>query len=123
MKPVDDILLSSSIHGRCRPCHRQNALRYKSIDQECFNERPSRQSTTGLINQNRIHSNENSSTNISRYQSIERRVTPQQAVRHSSFDINNELRPCDVSWSVREKAKLFEPINRKKLSTTRENYV
>jgi hypothetical protein len=40
-----------------------------------------------------------------------------------SFDINNELHPSDISWSVREKAKLFEHTNDKKLSTGRENYV
>ncbi|CAF3276724.1 unnamed protein product [Rotaria sp. Silwood2] len=125
MKPIDDLLLTSS-NGRRRPCHRQNALRYKSVDPEHHNEkRTPRQSTPIIINQNRIYSNENSSTNISRYQSIERRVpTPTvQPVKSFSFDINDELRPCDISWSVREKAKLFEHINHNKLSTGRENYV
>jgi len=120
MKPIDDILFSN---GRRRPCHRQNALRYKSIEQE-HQERRSRQSTPIIINQNRIYSSENSSTNISRYQSIERRLPPSpQPIKAFSFDINDELRPCDISWSVREKAKLFEHTNQNKLSTGRENYV
>jgi hypothetical protein len=126
MKPIDDLLLPSN--GRRRPCHRQNALRYKSIDQE-QQERQSRQSQPILINQNRIYSsNENSSlTNISRYQSIERRLpsssSSPQTSKSFSFDINNELQPSDISWSVKEKAKLFEHTNQKKLSTGRENYV
>jgi hypothetical protein len=122
MKPIDDLLLSSN--GRRRPCHRQNALRYKSIDQE-QQERQSRQSTPIIINPNRVYSsNENSSTNISRYQSIERRIpSSPQSIKSFSFDMNNELHPSDISWSVREKAKLFEHTNQKKLSTGRENYV
>jgi hypothetical protein len=122
MKPIDDLLLSSS-NGRRRPCHRQNALRYKSIDQEQQEKRSSRQTTTPIIiNQNRISSsNENPSINISRHQSIERRITP--PMKSFSFDINNELLPSDISWSVREKAKLFEHTNPKQLSTGRENYV
>jgi hypothetical protein len=122
MKPIDEFLLSSN--GRRRPCHRQNALRYKSIDQE-QQERQSRQSTPIIINPNRVYSsNENSSTNISRYQSIERRIpSSPQSIKSFSFDMNNELHPSDISWSVREKAKLFEHTNQKKLSTGRENYV
>ncbi len=122
MKPMDDLLLSSN--GRRRPCHRQNAVRYKSIDQE-QHERLSRSSKPIIINQNRIYSpNENSSTNISRYQSIERRIPSLiQPIKSFSFDINNELDPSDISWSVREKAKLFEHTNKKNLSTGRENYV
>lgn len=127
MKPIDDLLLSSNI--RRRPCHRQNALRYKSIDQE-QHERRSRQSTPIVV----YSSNENSSTNISRYQSIERRTPPPSSSLHSqqqqystiksySFDINNELQPSDISWSVKEKAKLFEYTNEKNFSTGRENYV
>jgi hypothetical protein len=120
MKPIDDLILPN---GRRRPCHRQNALRYKSIDQEP-QERQSRPSTPVITNQNRIYSSENPATNISRYQSIERRVTPSpQPIKSFSFDINDELRPCDISWSVREKAKLFEHTNQNKLSTGRENYV
>jgi len=124
MKPIDDLLLSSS-NGRRRPCHRQNALRYKSIDQE-QQERLSRSTTPIIINQNRLYSpNENSLTNISRYQSIERRIpsTTTQPMKSFSFDINNELNPSDISWSVKEKAKLFEHTNEKCLSTGRENYV
>jgi len=114
MKPIDDLLLSSS-NGRRRPCHRQNALRYKSIDQEQQEKRSSRQTTTPII------INQNPSINISRHQSIERRITP--PMKSFSFDINNELLPSDISWSVREKAKLFEHTNQKQLSTGRENYV
>ena len=101
MKPIDDCLTS---HEKRRPCHRQNALRYKTTDQE----RPSRLSNSPL-------------PTISRYQSIERRITPspQLPMKSFSFDINHELNPSDISWSVREKAKLFEH----KLSTGRENYV
>ena len=126
MKPIDDLLLSN---GRRRPCHRQNALRYKSIDQEPPQERQSRSTKPITVNQNRIYSSENSSSssssiNISRYQSIERRVSSSpQPIKSFSFDINSELRPCDISWSVREKAKLFEHTNQNKLSTGRENYV
>ncbi len=121
MKPIDDLL--SSANGRRRPCHRQNALRYKSIDQEQQEKRSSRPTTTStIVNQNRIYSsNENPSINISRHQSIERRITP--PMKSFSFDINNELHPSDISWSVREKAKLFEHTDDKKLSTGRENYV
>jgi hypothetical protein len=121
MKPIDDVLSSSSSsNGRRRPCHRQNALRYKSIEQEQQNERQSRPSTP-----NRIYSSETSSTNIPRYQSIERRIpsSSPQLIKSFPFDMNNELRPCDISWSVREKAKLFEHKNPTKLSTGRENYV
>ncbi len=101
MKPTDDCLNS---HEKRRPCHRQNALRYKTNDQE----RQSRISNSPL-------------PTISRYQSIERRITPspQLPMKSLSFDINHELHPSDISWSVREKAKLFEH----KLSTGRENYV
>ncbi|CAF4352464.1 unnamed protein product, partial [Rotaria magnacalcarata] len=123
MKPIDDILLSSN--GRCRPCHRQNALRYKAIDKELHSERQSRQSTPIPTNKSRLYSNEHPPTNITRYQSIERRVTTPtvQPTKPLTFDINDELRSSDISWSVREKAKLFEHINHKKLSTGRENYV
>lgn len=96
MKPIDD---------KRRPCQRQNALRYKINEQE----RQSRASTPIL-------------TNISRYQSIERRITPSPqtpSLKSFSFDIN----PSDISWSVREKAKFFEHTNQHKLSTGRENYV
>ncbi|CAF3630906.1 unnamed protein product [Rotaria sp. Silwood1] len=123
MKPIDDLLLTSTTRGRRRPCHRQNALRYKSVEPEHNEKRIIRQSTPIIINQNRIYTNENSSTNISRYQSIERRVPTTQPIKSFSFDINDELRPCDISWSVREKAKLFEHINHNKLATGRENYV
>jgi hypothetical protein len=127
MKPIDDLLSSSSSSsGRRRPCHRQNALRYKSIEQEPQNERQSRSSTPVTSNyQNRIYSSETSSTNIPRYQSIERRIpsSSPQLIKSFPFDMNNELRPCDISWSVREKAKLFEHKNQTKLSTGRENYV
>jgi hypothetical protein len=93
MKPIDD-------HDKRRPCHRQNALRYKLNEQE-------RQPRLPTIN-------------ISRYQSIERRITPSpQPMNSFSFDIHDELPSSDISWSVREKAKLFEH----KLSTGRENYV
>ncbi len=121
MKPIDDLL--SSANGRRRPCHRQNALRYKSIEQDQQEKRSSRQTTAPMIvNQNRIYSsNENPSINISRHQSIERRVTP--PMKSFSFDINNELLPSDISWSVREKAKLFEHTDEQKFSTGRENYV
>lgn len=129
MKPLDDLLLSSSANGRRRPCHRQNALRYKSIDQ---NEQEPRTAPI-IINQNRIYSShENPSSNISRHQSIERRAPPTSnattatataPIKSFSFDINHELLPSDVSWSVREKAKLFEHTQPKKFSTGRENYV
>lgn len=134
MKPIDDLLLpsssSSSANGRRRPCHRQNALRYKSVDQ---NEQEPRTAPI-IINQNRIYSsNENPSSNISRHQSIERRAPPPSnastapattaPIKSFSFDINHELLPSDVSWSVREKAKLFEHSQTKKFSTGRENYV
>jgi len=97
MKPIDD---------KRRPCHRQNALRFKLNEQE----RESRISTSVI-------------TNISRYQSIERRITPSPPIKSFSFDINHDLHPSDISWSVREKAKLFEHTNQHKLSTGRENYV
>jgi hypothetical protein len=94
MKPIDD---------KRRPCHRQNALRFKLNEQE----RESRISTPFI-------------TNISRYQSIERRITPPPPpIKSFTFD----LHPSDISWSVREKAKLFEHTNQHKLSTGRENYV
>jgi hypothetical protein len=100
MKPIDD---------KRRPCHRQNALRYKLNEQERQTRIP-----TPIL------------TNISRYQSIERRITPSPQpppMKSFSFDINHELHPSDISWSVREKAKLFEHTNQHKLSTGRENYV
>jgi hypothetical protein len=109
MKPIDNCLIS---HDKRRPCHRQNALRYKANEQD----RQSRIST----------SNHHSPlTTISRYQSIERRITPspQLPIKSLSFDINHELHPSDISWSVREKAKLFEHTTQHKLSTGRENYV
>ena len=89
MKPIDELLFS---HTRRRPCHRQNALRYKSIDQDATDEHC-----------------------LNRYSSR----------KSASFDIHDELRPADISWSVREKAKLFEhpPRETRKLSTGRENYV
>ncbi len=103
MKPIDD--------EKRRPCHRQNALRYKLNE----HDRQSRISAPIINTHN---------PNISRYQSIERRITPSpQTIKSFSFDINNELHPSDISWSVREKAKLFEHTNQHKLSTGRENYV
>jgi hypothetical protein len=109
MKPIDDILLPNE---KRRPCHRQNALRYKLNEQD----RPSR------ISAPLINTHHPPSTNISRYQSIERRITPSPP-QSFSFGINNELQLSDISWSVREKAKLFEHTNHHKLSTGRENYV
>lgn len=111
MKPINDVLVSNE---KRRPCHRQNALRYKANEQE----RQSRISAP-------IHNNNNHhSTHSSRYQSIERRFTPSpQPIKPYSFDINNEIRPSDISWSVREKAKFFEHTTQHKLSTGRENYV
>ncbi|CAF3618544.1 unnamed protein product [Rotaria socialis] len=111
MKPIDDLLSSNE---KRRPCHRQNALRYKSNEQE----RQSRISAPVIISYNQP-------PNVSRYQSIERRLpsSPQQPIKTFSFDINNEFRSSDISWSVREKAKLFEHTNQHKLSTGRENYV
>jgi hypothetical protein len=115
MKPMEDFLLSSA-NGKRRICHRQNALRYKSIDHE-QQERISRPTTSIL---NRIYSsNENSSNQISRHQSIERRQP--STIKSFSFDMNNDLHPMDISWSVREKAKLFEHTN--SLPSNRENYV
>lgn len=114
MKPIDDLIFT---HGRRRPCHRQNALRYKSIDQD----QPAP-----------VRSNDELLKPISRYQSIERRVTPPPpptARKSNSFDIHDELRPTDISWSVREKAKFFEhqtptaTTDQRKFSTGRENYV
>ncbi|CAF1214120.1 unnamed protein product [Adineta ricciae] len=123
MKPVDDVLLSSA-NGRCRPCHRQNAVRYKTNEQEPQTDRPSRSSIPVSMHHNRIYSSENASTTIPRYQSMERRVSAgQQPVKAFSFETNPELRPSDISWSVREKAKMFEHTNPKKFSTGRENYV
>ena len=112
MKPIDDFLTSNE---KRRPCHRQNALRYKTNEQE----RQSRISAPILAHH---HSPTNT---ISRYQSIERRITPspQPPMKSFSFDINHEFHPSDISWSVREKAKLFEHVNQPKLSTGRENYV
>ncbi|CAF1048160.1 unnamed protein product [Rotaria sp. Silwood1] len=111
MKPIDDLLLSNE---KRRPCHRQNALRYKSNE----HERQSRTSAPIIISHNP------SPMNVSRYQSIERRLPPSpQPMKPFSFDINNEFRPSDISWSVREKARLFEHTNQHKLSTGRENYV
>jgi hypothetical protein len=112
MKPMENLLLSNE---KRRPCHRQNALRFKVNEPE----RPSRISTPIRTNNNLVI------TNISRYQSIERRLTssPQAPMKSLSFDINHEFHPSDISWSVREKAKLFEHTNQHKLSTGRENYV
>jgi hypothetical protein len=60
-------------------------------------------------------------THSSRYQSIERRLTPSpQPMKSLPVDFNNSF---DSSLSVREKAKLFEHTNQYKLSTGRENYV
>ena len=100
MKPLDDVLLS---HNRCRPCHRQNALRYKSVDQD-------NSSTDGQT--------------LIRYPSMERRSTSSR--KSASFDIHDELRPAEISWSVKEKAKIFEhhqPRETRQFSTGRENYV
>ena len=112
MKPIDDFFVSNE---KRRPCHRQNALRYKTNE----SERQSRISAPILTH------HPSPSTTISRYQSIERRITPspQPPMKSFSFDINHELHPSDISWSVREKAKLFEHTNQHKLSTGRENYV
>jgi hypothetical protein len=113
MKLVDDLLSSNE---KRRPCHRQNALRYKSNEKE----RQSRMSSTPILTDHN-----QPIVNVSRYQSIERRITPspQPPMKSFSFDINHELHPSDISWSVREKAKLFEHTNQHKLSTGRENYV
>lgn len=73
MKPIENA-------DKRRPCHRQNALRYKTCEQE----RQARISTPIITN----HS--------SRYQSIERQI-PQ-----------TNLHPDDISWSVKEKARFFE---------------
>jgi hypothetical protein len=133
MTPMDDDHLVG--HGRRRPCHRQNALRYKSIDAECC-ERQSRPSSTSssstIRNDNRSQVTIN--TNV-RYASKDRQVLWSKDTRQiSSFDIQDELRPAHISWSVREKAKLFEHQTRtttatttttdqRKFSTGRENYV
>ncbi|CAF1329061.1 unnamed protein product [Rotaria sordida] len=115
MKPIDDLLLSNE---KRRPCHRQNALRYKFNEQE----RQSRISAPVIISH--TPTTTTTTTNVSRYQSIERRLPPSpQPIKSFSFDINNEFRPSDISWSVREKARLFEHTNQHKLSTGRENYV
>ncbi|CAF3101577.1 unnamed protein product [Rotaria sp. Silwood2] len=117
MKPIDDLLLSNE---KRRPCHRQNALRYKSNE----HERQSRTSTPVIISHIPTITTTPTLTNVSRYQSIERRLPPSpQPMKSFSFDINNEFRPSDISWSVREKARLFEHTNQHKLSTGRENYV
>ena len=108
MKPTDDFI---NAHGRRRPCHRQNALRYKSTDQdpaEKLDESP-------WFNGSHL-----------RNPSIERRVSSISTRKSASFDIHDEIRPADISWSVREKAKLFEHptnIERQRFSTGRENYV
>ncbi len=105
MKPIDNLI---SLNDKRRPCHRQNALRYKSNEQE----RQSRISEPVIMNHNPTHS--------SRYQSIERRLTPSpQPMKSLPLDFNNSSSSFDSSLSVREKAKLFEH----KLSTGRENYV
>ena len=110
MKPINDILLSNE---KRRPCHRQNALRYKSNE----HERKSRVSTPMVIKHD-------STTNVSRYRSIERRqASSPQSIKSFSSDINNELHSSDLSCSVRERAKLFERRNQHTLSTGRENYV
>ena len=113
MKPIDDI--ASYSHDKRRPCHRQNALRYKTNEPE----RSSRISAPLLTN------HQSPVPTISRYQSIERRITPspQLPMKSFAFDVNHELQPSDISWSVREKAKLFEHTNAQKFSTGRENYV
>ncbi|CAF1362427.1 unnamed protein product, partial [Didymodactylos carnosus] len=143
-----------------RPCHRQNAVRYKSFDNQNQNIEHSSRSPTPRQNEsgsevkrlsrsstrisdqlpsslsstttsftttpNRIYSSDHDYSYISRYQSIERRA------KHSpSFDINNELR--EISWNVKEKAKLFEKLQphsqtsktqqRQNILTGRENYV
>ncbi|CAF0734403.1 unnamed protein product [Didymodactylos carnosus] len=144
--------------SRRRPCHRQNALRYKSIDNENQNiehsprsqtprnderdldiRRISRSSirtsdhlqlplspttTSSTTTTNRIYSSDNDYSYMSRYQSIERR-----SKQSPSFD--DELK--EISWSVKEKAKLFEKQKphsqtsrthqQQKFSTGRENYV
>lgn len=71
MKPIDNT-------DKRRPCHRQNALRYKVSDKE----RQARISTPIITN--------HPPPSSSRYQSIERRI------------------PDDISWSVKEKARFFE---------------
>lgn len=110
MKPINGLLLSNE---KRRPCHRQNALRYKSTEQDI----QSRVSAPVIINHNPVKTS-------SRCQSSERRLpSSSQPMKSFSFDINNELRPSDISWSVREKARLFEHSNQHKLSTGRENYV
>lgn len=114
MKPITDG--SSHPNEKRRPCHRQNALRYKTNE----SERPSRISAPLPTQQ--PHS---PLPTVPRYQSIERRITPspQLPMKSYSFDINHEFQPSNISWSVRDKAKLFEHTNPQKLSTGRENYV
>lgn len=92
MKPIDDILLSSD-NGKRRVCQRQNALRYKLNDY---------QQDHSIIDVNRIYSSMNP---VTRHQSIERRVP---------------MKSSDISWSVRETAKLFE---QNLLPNNREHYV
>jgi hypothetical protein len=105
MKPIDNLI---ALNDKRRPCHRQNALRYKSNEQE----RQSRTSEPVIMHHNPTHS--------SRYQSIERRLTPSpRPMKSLPCDFNNPSSSFDNSLSVREKAKLFEH----KLSTGRENYV
>jgi len=41
-------------------------------------------------------------------------------MKSSSFDINHDLKSSDISWSVRETAKIFE---QNLLPTKREHYV
>ena len=115
MKPITDG--SSHSNEKRRPCHRQNALRYKTNE----SERPSRISAP-LLTQHPPHS---PLPTIPRHQSIERRITPspQLPMKSYSFDINHEFQPSNISWSVRDKAKLFEHTNSQKFSTGRENYV
>ncbi|CAF0745584.1 unnamed protein product [Adineta ricciae] len=110
MKPIDESILSND---RRRSCHRQNALRYKMTEQE----RQSRVSEPVIINHN--------PTSISRYQSIERRVTPSaQPMKSFSFDCTTDTSfSSDHSFPVRDRTKYFEHSNQHKLSTGRENYV
>mgnify|MGYP001149437788 FL=1 len=104
MKPIDDLLLSSD-NGKRRVVHRQNALKYTPNDYQ--------QQDQSMINVNRIYSSMNP---ITRHQSIERR----SPMKSSSFDINHDLKSSDISWSVRETAKIFE---QNLLPTKREHYV
>ncbi|CAF0778650.1 unnamed protein product [Adineta steineri] len=102
MKPINNMILPNDKH--------YSYHRYKSND----HEQQSRISQPIIINHN--------PANISRYHSIERRLTTSspQMIKTFSFDSSNELALDDNSLSVREKARLFE---QQKLSTGRENYV